>query len=103
MTYTTARAATTAEHRPDPEAAGDEEDEAARRACWLMPETLALKIRAPASTAMQTPRYQCRRRPELHDEADGEDQAEREGHGGDVGLVAQSDGARALQAAPAWL
>jgi hypothetical protein len=28
-----------------------------------IPETLALKIRAPARTAIQIPRYQCRRRP----------------------------------------
>lgn len=29
----------------------------------VMPETLALKIRAPARTAMHTPTYQYRRRP----------------------------------------
>ena len=63
-----------------------------------MPETLALKIRAPARTAMQTPRYQYRRRPSSDHEADGEDQGQGEGDGGDVGLVAQADGTRALEA-----
>ena len=58
-----------------------------------MPETLALKISALGQHGDAHAQVPVPPQAHLDDEADGEDQAQGERDGGDVGLVAQADGA----------
>ena len=54
----------------------------------LMPETLAVRSSPAASTAMQPPEVPVLAGAEVHDEADGEDQSEREGTPAMLGWLA---------------